>query len=704
MKWLLHELPLKKPYLLTVAWLVSTAVGVAVDYVFDTRLDEPLHDEAVVSRPRLSWQHTAAITLDPGVPEYVSRKQSLPLFAQAAERVLNAGARAVFLDATLFESSPNMQYALCLDPAGSGVRWSDPNQVFNPLSPLRPETIGRFAMAPASPNVDLFTLFDLDTAIAIDPRQLFSEVRLYTRDNSQFSSNLRRAALHPTAATVRLAGEISPDRLGAILARRHDDVLCGDEFGQTLCRRLRYSSPAEHVHGNPAFPIYPISEFAGCGDAEPPHMEVLRDRVVILQMTSLEEISDVHITPMTTAFLGPRKLTHGSLILADVVEMFLADDQPRRPVVGIRILLIALSAFLGVIGVGFLKTVVALGVGLVGFALTAALGFWLPLVQLWPLVAATIAGVLGFVICLSFHMVLGTRQGLMMARYLPAPVRSMLLSPEKARALLNKKIQVVVVISDVKGYTTVTNLLKDPAMVFRLINEYFEETTVILQEKFQGWLETYIGDEVCFYWPITDPVQRRTQMALALEGALVQSELQRSFFRTLKDRYHRELDVETLEKIGSIIDAGIGISMGEVMMGNIGPNSGVQKFGILGDPLNLTSRIEGLTRFFNAEIIVTEELVDSARELGLKVRRLARVKAKGRLLDTDIFALGKTDDPRFNAEAVRQWDAFYRQVVETRDAEAACPEIFAKDAATLKTWLARGLLDPANQVWVITEK
>ncbi len=102
--------------------------------------------------------------------------------------------------------------------------------------------------------------------------------------------------------------------------------------------------------------------------------------------------------------------------------------------------------------------------------------------------------------------------------------------------------------------------------------------------------------------------------------------------------------------------AGIGITSGSVVMGGLGPKNqgkGVKKFGILGDPLNLAAIIEDLTRFFNAEIILTEELVFDAQKAEFKVRRLGRMRVKGRIDSVTIFALGYANDPRSSDDNIQ---------------------------------------------------
>ena len=706
MKWLKNELPITKLRLLISFFLLSCIIGVIFDFVADTRFDGLIHDEAIVTKPRAAWKHSAIIALDPQIPEYISRKQALPFFGLAAENALNAGAAKIFMDAVFFEQSPNMQYALCIDSNENRVIWSDPNESSNPLNAITVKNIDRFTMPRPSPNVELFTLFNLDAALQIDENSFFSDPKLYHRSNDYFQTTTRLLNLNHDSVAVSLASK-SPQISGiseTIIAPQNDDVLCGPEEERN-CRRIRFTDHKLAYSEYDNYPIIPLSELIDCnGKIKPEIQKTLQDRVVVLQLTTLDEAIDLHLTPVSTSIFGSSGLTRGSQVIVDSVETLVAFDHPRRPLLPVRILLIVAVAFSCVWATAYFKTRWAIILTLLWIIFTGGLCFLFPQTQLWPIMAVAVTTQSSLLLCLFAHLAFGTKRGVMIAKYLPAPIRSMLLSTGKDNVFVNKKTKAVILISDMAGYTTVTNLLKDPALVFTLLNEYLEETTIILQEKYQGWLENYVGDLVCFYWPADNDEELEKQKLLALQAAVVQSELQQTFFKSLEKFNKLSIDPSVLKKISAIINAGIGVSTGDIVMGNLGPENGVQKFSVLGDPLNLSSRLEGLTRFFNTEIIITDELIPSTEKLDLKVRKLARVRVKGRTTASEIYALGKSGDPRFTEQIKKQWEHFYVALVENDDQSAPVPEILAQDAQTLLDWYEQGLLDKEQKVWNLTTK
>jgi adenylate cyclase len=226
--------------------------------------------------------------------------------------------------------------------------------------------------------------------------------------------------------------------------------------------------------------------------------------------------------------------------------------------------------------------------------------------------------------------------------------------------------------SDMTGYTSVTGILKEPAHILELMNDYLGETSFVLQTQYEGWLETYLGDMVCYYWPFSAE-NKANAYRNALMGAVELSQLQKRFFSEVVERYKNKFDVSMLQNIRRIVDAGIGLSSGTVVMGDLGPKRGVRKFGILGDPMNLTARIESLTRYFNTEIIVTADFFDTAKMLGFPARRLGRFCVKGREQPELLYGVGIADDPRFQKHNIEAWETWLtmeeRSLVNTADCQ-----------------------------------
>ena len=71
---------------------------------------------------------------------------------------------------------------------------------------------------------------------------------------------------------------------------------------------------------------------------------------------------------------------------------------------------------------------------------------------------------------------------------------------------------------------------------------------------------------------------------------------------------------------------------------------------------------------------------------------------------TQIYALGKSDDPRFTEQLKKQWDKFCVALIDNNDQSAPIPGLLTLDAKTLLDWYKRGLLDKELKVWNLTSK
>ncbi|MEQ9208499.1 MAG: hypothetical protein RLN96_01460, partial [Pseudomonadales bacterium] len=323
--------------------------------------------------------------------------------------------------------------------------------------------------------------------------------------------------------------------------------------------------------------MQPLSQWAKCESPASSDLAAdLTGRIVILQMTSLSEATDLHITPMTTSLSGPNLLTSGPQYIADSVETLVTDDHPRRPEFWQRAVLIIAVAFILVWISAYIRSAYALAVTVMLIPLGVLLCFINPSVPLWPVTASTLAGASAFVLTVFSHVALGTRHSRYTAQYLPKPIRSMLLSLKKNERFQNQRWQAVILMSDLVGYTTVTSLLRDPALIFNLLNKYLESTTIMLQDKYDGWLEGYVGDLFCYYWPQMEGLTIKEQIEKSLHAAIELKKLQKEFFRNLPN-LDLPIPREASEKIAEIVNAGIGICSGEVVAGNVGPKGGVQK-------------------------------------------------------------------------------------------------------------------------------
>jgi adenylate cyclase len=689
---------------------IATVFGITIDALFGNKIDYWIHDAALIFQARTDWKYTSIVVLDDDVPVQVSRKQSLPLFAKASDNLVAAGVKGLFLDANLpKETEGIMPYATCIETNGK-VRWSDPGCLVTAKKQceLQSSIAGRaplkmannvyplFKIAPylESENLPDFLLYDLEAENFIPKKGLVALDRLIGKD----SGVARWMDLTDKHAVVSLAKFIDSQWVSDSL-EKGDREVCKPDLP---CRRIRFSRPLYNTQLSSKYPILPVSKLASCDNAVAPQFAtLLKNRVVILQLTTPTEATDVIITPFTTALMGPHLLTPGAQYLADAVETLIRDDHPREPHKLIKFFVFILSAFLGVFASIYIKKQSLLWlIGFLVILIMSSLCFFSSVTQLWPVTVTLLTYIAGTLEGIAIHLLIGFKEGNLITQYMPRQVHNLLLTLKENETFNNQRYQAVVLISDLTGYTTVTDIVNEPVYILELMNDYLNETSIVLQEQYDGWLESYIGDMVCYYWPFkNNHVQAYSN---AIKGAVELSILQKKFFSELCIRYQNKFEPVLLNSISQVINAGIGLSVGSVVMGNLGPKRGVKKFGILGVPMNLSARIESLTRHFNTEIIITADLLDAARILGYPARRLGSYCVKGRNEPEMLYGLGSQNDMRFEPGLIDAWENWLVSVERELIEIEFCPDIFQLDKSTLTKWYARGLLK--NGVWHLDDK
>jgi adenylate cyclase len=198
-----------------------------------------------------------------------------------------------------------------------------------------------------------------------------------------------------------------------------------------------------------------------------------------------------------------------------------------------------------------------------------------------------------------------------LTRFLPGPVAARILD-EGSRALLPAKREVTILFSDIRDFTTLSERM-DPAGVLHLLDDYFTRMTAIVRAQ-GGMVNKFIGDGLMAVWGAPDAhpdhALRAVQAALQMRAEMVE-------LNALRTR-------DGLEPLR----IGIGIHTGTVAAGMLGGPEQTE-YTVLGDPVNVASRVEGLTKALQTDILVTEA---NARSLppSVQVQRMGAESVKGR--------------------------------------------------------------------------
>jgi adenylate cyclase len=245
----------------------------------------------------------------------------------------------------------------------------------------------------------------------------------------------------------------------------------------------------------------------------------------------------------------------------------------------------------------------------------------------------------------------------------PELVEEMAKNPEQFN-MAPRAEELSVLFSDVRGFTTISEALS-PEDLSLYINEYLTTMSLVIREKHRGTLDKYIGDAIMAFWGahVADPehAKHAVQAALDMQAAA----------KTLNEKFSA--------KGWPTFKIGIGVNSGVMRVGDMG--SQIRKaYTVMGDAVNLGSRLEGITKQYGADIIIGEGTKE--RISGFVCREIDRVRVKGKDEAVTIFQpLGlegqiekpKLDEMKLWNQALKQyraqdWDMAELQLISLRKA------------------------------------
>jgi len=226
------------------------------------------------------------------------------------------------------------------------------------------------------------------------------------------------------------------------------------------------------------------------------------------------------------------------------------------------------------------------------------------------------------------------RMRTMFSSYVTERVVSELIKNPDMAKLGGERREITVLFADVRGFTTFSEG-HAPEEVVAILNEYLGEMTEIVF-KWEGTLDKFIGDAILAFW--NAPMRQENHAELAVRCALAMI----SRLGELRKRWESE------GRLG--LDIGIGINTGEVIVGNIGAEGKKMDYTVIGDHVNLGSRVESLTRKYDVHILITEFTLERIRDKILDnklghvcLRGLEKVIVKGKEKPVGIYELVNLD-------------------------------------------------------------
>jgi adenylate cyclase len=359
-----------------------------------------------------------------------------------------------------------------------------------------------------------------------------------------------------------------------------------------------------------------------------------KDKIIILG-PSATILHDTVDTPIDPNLHGPA--LHLNALAAALDHEFLREMPLRLDLTAVVIAGIAVWALVGFLRQPFICFVTLLlvaaaylGIGWIFYNRSGLLLMVVP-----PLTAFLPSGLcgLGFEYILERIEKLRTRRTL--ERYVSKNiVKEILENPGGYySSMLGSRKPVTVLFSDIVGFTTLAEK-SDPLVLIPRLNKYLSAMVPHVFDN-GGTLDKFIGDAIMAVWGNVSSRGEAEDAKAAVRAALG--------MRHAMSQLNAAWQAEGLDPLAF----GVGINQGEAVVGNIGSYEPHERLDptVIGDAVNLASRLEGLTRTYGADILIGRSATELAKD-EFYFRSVARVQVKGKTEPVDMFTLvgARSDD------------------------------------------------------------
>lgn len=338
--------------------------------------------------------------------------------------------------------------------------------------------------------------------------------------------------------------------------------------------------------------------------------EVIRNKIVLIG-TSAPGLLDLRSTPVQNIYPGVE-------VHANIISGILDQKINHRPAwtIGYEFVLLILTALIMALLLPAVSPLMA-ATGTIGMALLVISGTMVAWNNqlILPLASPLLLIVLIFVWHMTFGFFIESRGKRQLAHlfghYIPPELVDEMSDSPTDFSLDGENREMTVLFSDVRGFTTISEGM-DPKQLTRLMNALLTPMTRVIH-KHRGTIDKYMGDAIMSFWgaPLKDSEHARHALYAAMEMMDELKIMQAEF----KARGWPEVNI------------GIGINTGNMSVGNMGSEFRMA-YTVLGDAVNLGSRLEGLTKNYGVNIIVSESTKQCIPEFIFRELDLVRVKGK----------------------------------------------------------------------------
>jgi adenylate cyclase len=341
----------------------------------------------------------------------------------------------------------------------------------------------------------------------------------------------------------------------------------------------------------------------------------------VLIGTSAVGLFDLRSIPFDSAFAGVE-------VHANVIDNVITGDYLKKPadivIYDIAIIWIITFVFLILFSIvnswWIIPTSIIATFALFEFFYQMLFIYGLVLNVLLPLISYSVT----LIISIGIDYVIATRQKeqakKMLGKKVSPAVMDYLLKHSADDLVASREVEATVFFSDIRSFTSISEKIGSPDKLIHMLNTYMTPMVESII-KAEGTIDKFIGDAIMAYWNAPIPVESHTDKALG--SAVRQIEMLVDINKIVTPLY----DVE--------INIGIGIHTGVVTAGDMGAE-GRSDYTIIGDSVNLASRLEGLTKQYGVQILISAAAKKKLKDT-YKIRKIDLVEVKGKKEAIEIF-------------------------------------------------------------------
>ena len=372
--------------------------------------------------------------------------------------------------------------------------------------------------------------------------------------------------------------------------------------------------------------------------------EALKGKVVLFGTTA-PGLLDLRATPVGTAYPGVE-------VHANLISGFLDGNVPTTPdyALGYELVVVLVSGLLLALLLPRLPAAKAIGLSLGMLLAVTGLNLWLYTSHglALPLASALFMIVAAFVMNMSHGYFAESRSKRELAQlfgtYVPPELVDEMVKDPDSYTMQARARELTVVFCDMRGFTRLAETMT-PEQLQTVLNQIFSRMTEVIR-RHRGTIDKYMGDCVMAFWgaPLASP----DHAAQAVQAALEMTEAMRDINASFRARAWPEVGV------------GIGINTGSMLVGDMGSNIR-RSYTVIGDAVNLGSRLEALSRVYGVDVVAGEATRRQAPQFHWQ--ELGRVVVKGRAEAVRAYTpLGvRTEVPNPDLQQeLAVWDGFLK--------------------------------------------